>query len=195
MEYELYHHGIKGQKWGVRRYQNVNGTLTSAGRKRYSSKLTGYDPMDHGIAPNPKRPPKNAMIDGYQERKHPGAVMNASKPSKQLDRAKKKASRSDGEDEQITTKKKTSRKERGKMSEEELASRIKRLEKETKLKDLEKKNMGDGEEYAKDILRSVGKKVAVQGGTAIAMIALYKAISGNWPENPGGWVPKAKDKW
>ena len=29
---ELYHHGIKGQKWGVRRYQNADGTLTSAGK-------------------------------------------------------------------------------------------------------------------------------------------------------------------
>lgn len=33
---ELYHHGIKGQKWGVRRYQNANGRLTNAGKKRYS---------------------------------------------------------------------------------------------------------------------------------------------------------------
>jgi ribosomal protein S18 acetylase RimI-like enzyme len=32
---ELYHHGIKGQKWGVRRYQNKDGSLTPAGRKRY----------------------------------------------------------------------------------------------------------------------------------------------------------------
>lgn len=32
---ELYHHGIKGQKWGVRRYQNSDGTYTSAGRRRY----------------------------------------------------------------------------------------------------------------------------------------------------------------
>jgi hypothetical protein len=31
---ELYHHGIKGQKWGVRRFQNANGSLTNAGRKR-----------------------------------------------------------------------------------------------------------------------------------------------------------------
>ena len=32
--YELYHHGIKGMKWGVRRYQNVDGTYTSAGKRR-----------------------------------------------------------------------------------------------------------------------------------------------------------------
>lgn len=32
---ELYHWGIKGMKWGVRRYQNADGTLTSAGKKRY----------------------------------------------------------------------------------------------------------------------------------------------------------------
>lgn len=32
---ELYHWGIKGMKWGVRRYQNKDGTLTDAGKKRY----------------------------------------------------------------------------------------------------------------------------------------------------------------
>lgn len=31
----LAHHGIKGQKWGVRRYQNDDGTLTPEGRERY----------------------------------------------------------------------------------------------------------------------------------------------------------------
>ena len=34
---DLRHHGIKGQKWGVRRFQNSDGSLTPAGAKRYSA--------------------------------------------------------------------------------------------------------------------------------------------------------------
>lgn len=34
---ELQHHGIKGQKWGVRRFQNSDGSLTNEGRRRYSN--------------------------------------------------------------------------------------------------------------------------------------------------------------
>lgn len=33
---ELYHYGIKGMRWGVRRFQKKNGSLTPAGKKRYS---------------------------------------------------------------------------------------------------------------------------------------------------------------
>lgn len=41
MEYELYHWGIKGMKWGIRRFQNKDGSLTPAGRKRYSDGSDG----------------------------------------------------------------------------------------------------------------------------------------------------------
>lgn len=44
MEYDiLVHHGVLGQKWGVRRYQNKDGSLTPLGKKRlYQSKTEGY---------------------------------------------------------------------------------------------------------------------------------------------------------
>ena len=46
---ELYHHGIKGQKWGVRRFQNKDGSLTPAGRRRYDDDGSTVRGMKYGV--------------------------------------------------------------------------------------------------------------------------------------------------
>lgn len=46
-ENELYHHGIKGQKWGVRRYQNPDGSLTPEGLKKYGN-IDNYNRIKKG---------------------------------------------------------------------------------------------------------------------------------------------------
>ena len=38
----IYHHGIKGQRWGIRRFQNEDGSLTPAGQKRYGKLVDRY---------------------------------------------------------------------------------------------------------------------------------------------------------
>lgn len=45
----LAHHGIKGMKWGVRRFRNPDGTLTEAGKKRYSNTRTLYKDLKKQI--------------------------------------------------------------------------------------------------------------------------------------------------
>jgi hypothetical protein len=43
---ELYHYGVKGMKWGVRRYQNYDGSYTRAGVKRFNTSLEKYEKAD-----------------------------------------------------------------------------------------------------------------------------------------------------
>lgn len=47
---ELYHHGILGQKWGIRRFQNPDGSLTEAGKKRYGEYLKKSNVVKKDIA-------------------------------------------------------------------------------------------------------------------------------------------------
>ena len=46
---ELCHWGIKGQKWGIRRYQNKDGSLTPAGRKRYGDDASSDTPKKKSV--------------------------------------------------------------------------------------------------------------------------------------------------
>lgn len=66
-DYILYHHGIKGMRWGVRRFQEPNGTLTPAGRKRYADALDGQPSTTKRSAKQTYRNAKNAAFTKYEK--------------------------------------------------------------------------------------------------------------------------------
>ena len=81
-KYELYHHGIKGMKWGVRRYQNKDGSLTAAGKKRQRGWSEDAKTADN-ISRKSVKAMSNAELRKLNERTqletnyknlHPGAV-------------------------------------------------------------------------------------------------------------------------
>ncbi len=61
---ELYHHGIKGQKWGIRKYQNEDGSLTEEGKARY-----GYDESTGKLSKEGKKVEKSDIKSAVEEAK------------------------------------------------------------------------------------------------------------------------------
>lgn len=119
---ELMHYGIRGMKWGVRRYQNPDGSLTPAGKKREKAK-------------------------------------NQRKSIRDANKSHIKAS-----------------KRRRTMSDAELNRRIKRLEKEKRLRELTESEVTPGRKKTKDALekygdRAVSSLVGVALGVAATKVA------------------------
>ena len=69
---ELYHFGIKGQRWGVRRFQNADGTLTSDGRKRYRAykkDWNSYNKLNRHVAASQKHlKEEGIMVDRVRDK-------------------------------------------------------------------------------------------------------------------------------
>ena len=79
---ELYHHGIKGQRWGIRRYQNEDGSLKDAGKARYVRSTLARNERKYGEA-NSQRAINKDKYEGYTKKankaKEKGNIEKANK--------------------------------------------------------------------------------------------------------------------
>ena len=68
---ELYHHGIKGQRWGIRRFQNKDGSLTPAGRRRYDEPNVGRNNKQYADKVAKKAKNMGATVSRESKSKEP----------------------------------------------------------------------------------------------------------------------------
>ena len=72
---ELYHHGVKGMRWGIRRYQNKDGSLTALGKKRANKLEAQYEKLTGG---KPKGKTDTSSTNNDVERPKPKKISELS---------------------------------------------------------------------------------------------------------------------
>ena len=187
---ELYHYGIKGMKWGVRRYQNKDGSLTNAGGKRYNG--SDYKPRKSIVQ----------KIGDYRtasKRKKTLEKARAAKAEKQKAEAEAKAKaeqrKKDVESGKISARNMTS---------EELNDRINKLNLEKRYKELmqqtapEAKAASVGKKFIEKMWNDAVQPAAAEAGKQLLKDVLVKQGKkrlGLNDDNSSEILKKMADDW
>ena len=207
----LMHHGIKGQKWGVRRFQNPDGTYTPEGKARRNESLgTTIKNKWNGLSDKQKTMIKVGAAVAATALVAYGAykvgafkavakvgkaaankIVNSNAAKKVSDFVAKKTSAGL---EKIVTQT-AARKAR--IPDEVLRETKDRLQLEADVRKLEREALNKGSGWVKETMTSIAKKTAVQVGTSAAVAAAITWLNGEEVDLSKMKLkkPTPKDKW
>ena len=166
----LMHCGVLGMKWGVRRYQNKDGTLTDAGKKRY----------DRDVRENLSKKKEN-RIDTSKPDPNRWVKEDLERSKRAVDAGGELVRISKNIERETSPKSKRARMDLSKMTDQELRKVIDREQLELRYNDLfgqvEQTSISKGRKYTREILDVAGDVLSV-GGSALAIALSIKALRG-----------------
>lgn len=168
MDHTLTHHGILGQKWGIRRFQNKDGGLTTAGKKRYAAGSKASEMTDEELIKANKR----QGLENQYNKNNPDPLSSAQKSIDQINNnlnRLKDNSNQRVEHERLNV---------DHMSDQELRNAIQREQLERQYSDLfgpEKQTRTKGQQYVQKAL-DVGGDILTVTSTALTVALLLKQL-------------------
>lgn len=178
----LTHHGILGMKWGVRRYQNKDGTLTPSGKRRQSI-IESSREEGIRVAKSKKQAQKkgedvaSALITAQRKAKTTGNVDKDFLNNPNISQKAKNKVLSSAEATKRKAKKST-KTETKTLSDEELRKVVNRLQMERQYSQLTSESVSKGKEYTQKVIKA-GTTVAAVTTTALTIynnVGKIKAI-------------------
>lgn len=154
MENELMHWGIKGMKWGVRRYQNKDGSLTPAGKRRYEQEMAKLK-EEEKIAKNKLR--TQAKLNKLDEKRKEIEALKSGKPIVKKTNQSSTPSVKD-------------------MSDEELRRVVNRLLMEQQYAKLKPEQVSTGKKFVDKVMKDVVAPAATEVGKNVLKDVMTKTV-------------------
>lgn len=178
MEYVLYHHGVKNMKWGVRRYQNKDGSLTEAGKRRYYKEADKAGFKEEGGGGRRYKTTKKGKVQGFDADADKWVKDDMTRSRKLADETSAMTGKLKKLTDDSIKRQPKEKMDLSNMTDKEMRDQINRAMLERQYNDMfAPQKSTKGREYASQVLETAGTVLAI-GSSALGIALAIKELRG-----------------